>query len=193
MQATPGIECCFTILAWLTCWQLIGFSRLVEQWTTFERHRAVYWTRYSWSSCVELKDEGTCPDRATHPVWNLRTKQEQLLDKGYIPLCSLRVMAPSLLLFPGPFSPHIREYKTVLDFEFHAKDSGFQELASNFMSVELGFWIPVVSGIPDSLSRSPDFKAKNSSNSTSKNFPDSGFPHLGWPFHIWRTGYTQQN
>lgn len=77
-----------------------------------------------------------CPDTATHPVWNLRTKQEQLLDKGYIPLCSLRVMALSLLLFPGPFSPHIREYKTVLDFEFHAKDSGFQELASNFMSVE---------------------------------------------------------
>ena len=108
MQATPGIECCFTILAWLTCWHLIGFSRLVEQWTTFERHRAVYWTRYSWSSCVELKDEGKCPDTATHPVWNLRTKQEQLLDKGYIPLCSLRVMAPSLLLFPGPFSPHIR-------------------------------------------------------------------------------------
>ena len=142
MQATSDIECCFTILAWLTCWHLIGFSRLVEQWTTFERHRAVYWTRYSWSSCVELKDEGTCPDRATHPVWNLRTKQEQLLDKGYIPLCSLRVMAPSLLLFLHPFSPHIREYKTVLDFGLHAKDSGFQELASDFMSVELGFWIP---------------------------------------------------
>ena len=71
-------------------------------------------------------------------------------------------------IIPRPFSPHIREYKTVLDFEFHAKDSGFQELASNFMSVELGFWIPVVSGIPDSLSRSPDFKAKNSSNSTTK-------------------------
>jgi len=31
MKATPGIECCFTILAPLTCWHLIGFSRLVEQ------------------------------------------------------------------------------------------------------------------------------------------------------------------
>ena len=113
MQATPGIECCFTILAWLTCWHLIGFSRLVEQWTTFERHRAVYWARYSWSSCVELKDVGKCPD----------TKQEPLLDKGYIPLCSVLVMALSFLFFPRPFSPHIREYKTVLDSTLKIPDS----------------------------------------------------------------------
>ena len=32
--------------------------------------------------------------------------------------------------------------------------------------VELVFWIPIVSGIPDSMSFIPD--------STSKNFPDSG-------------------
>ena len=51
-------------------------------------------------------------------------------------------------------SPSVRDSKTVLD-------SGFQ-----YLSVELGFWIPIVSGIPDSLSCSPD--------SISKIFPDSG-------------------
>ena len=142
---------------------------------------------------MELKDEGKCTDTANHSMWNLRTKQEQFLDKGYIPLCSLRVMVPSILLFSHPFSPDITEYKTVLDFGLHAKDSGFQEPASDFMSVELGFCIPVVSGIPDSFSCIPYSKAKNSSNSTSKNFPDSGFPHMGRPSHIWRTGYTEQN
>ena len=148
MQATPGIECCFTILAWLTCWHLIGFSRLVEQWTTFERHRAVYWAWYSWSSCVELKDEGKCPDTATHPVWNLRTKQEQRLDKGYIPLCSLLVVALSFLLFPRPFSPHIRESKTVLDSTLKIPDSRnwppilcWLNLDSGFHSL-VGFRIP---------------------------------------------------
>ena len=43
-----------------------------------------------------------------------------------------------------------RESKTVLDSGFHAVDSGFQLLDSRTLSVELGFRIPISSGIPDS-------------------------------------------
>ena len=49
---------------------------------------------------------------------------------------------------------------------------------------ELGFWIPILNGIPDSLSCSLDSKTRNSGfhkgkisqipDFTSKNFPDSG-------------------
>ena len=57
-------------------------------------------------------------------------------------------------------SPLERESKTVLDFEFYATDSRFQVI--NFiLSVELGFWIPIFSGIPDSLSCIPDSKAQD--------------------------------
>ena len=41
---------------------------------------------------------------------------------------------------------------------------------SRSLSVGLGFWIPIVTGIPDSLSCIPDPKAQDSG---SKNFPDS--------------------
>ena len=56
-------------------------------------------------------------------------------------------------------------------------DTGFQSL-----SVELGFWIPIVSGILDTLNCIPDSKAQELdsagkiswiSDSTRKNFPDS--------------------
>lgn len=40
------------------------------------------------------------------------------------------------------------------------------------LSVELGCWIPIVSGIPLSLSFTPDNKTQ-----------DSGFPHMGQDFH----------
>ena len=63
---------------------------------------------------------------------------------------------------PAHASSHVRESKTVLDSGFHAVDSGFQTLA-----VDLTFWIPIVSGIPDSLSCIPD--------STSKIFPGKTF------------------
>ena len=39
-----------------------------------------------------------------------------------------------------------------------------------YLSVELGFWIPIVSGIPDFVSCIPDSK--------SKILPDSGFPYM---------------
>ena len=68
-------------------------------------------------------------------------------------------------------SRHVRGFKTVLNPGFHAVDSGFQLLDSSLWSlpVELGFWIPIVCGIPDSLSCIPDYKAQ-------KNF--SGFLKL---------------
>ena len=46
------------------------------------------------------------------------------------------------------------ESNTVLDSGFHAVNSG-----SHSLSVELGFWIVIVSGIPDSPSCIPDSKA----------------------------------
>ena len=55
----------------------------------------------------------------------------------------------------------VRESKTVLDSEFPAVDSGFQEMDSKSFSVKLGFRIPIVNGIPDSLSCIPDSKAQD--------------------------------
>ena len=56
-------------------------------------------------------------------------------------------------------SPRIKDSRTVLD-------SRFQELDSSLCQQNLDSRIPIVSGIPDSLSCSPD--------SISKIFPDSG-------------------
>ena len=65
---------------------------------------------------------------------------------------------------------HVRESRTVLDSGFydcgiHIPGTGFQ-----YLSVELGFWNPVVSGIPDSLSCIPVSKTQDS---TSKANDDS--------------------
>ena len=59
-------------------------------------------------------------------------------------------------------SPHVRESKTVPRHGFRIAGTGFHSL-----SVELGFWIPIASGIPDSLSCIPD--------SSNKFFSDFGF------------------
>ena len=58
----------------------------------------------------------------------------------------------------------IRESKTVLDSRFldftpWIPDSSY--CIPNYLSVELGSWIPIVSGIPDSLSCIPDSKAQD--------------------------------
>ena len=60
------------------------------------------------------------------------------------------------------FSPQLREYKTVLDSGFHALESGFQLPDSKPFLVELGFRIPIVSGISDSYICIPDSKAQDS-------------------------------
>ena len=55
--------------------------------------------------------------------------------------------------------------------KFHPADSGFQSL-----SLELGFWIPIVGGIPDSLSCIPD--------STNQDSWFHGFPGFWNPLSL---------
>ena len=59
-------------------------------------------------------------------------------------------------------SRHVRESKTVLDSGFRAVDSGVQLLDSRSFSVELGFRIPIVSGILDFYGCIPDSQAQDS-------------------------------
>ena len=75
-------------------------------------------------------------------------------------------------------SHYVRGSKTILNPGFHAVDSGFQLLDSSLWSlpVELGFWIPIVCGIPDSLSCIPDYKAQK----IFFQIPEIGFPYVGW-------------
>ena len=63
---------------------------------------------------------------------------------------------------------------TDLDSGFHTVDSGFQVMDSGFLSVELRFWIPIISGILDPLCCIPDSKALDS-GFHSKNLLDFGF------------------
>ena len=46
-------------------------------------------------------------------------------------------------------SPHVGESKTVLDSGFRTVDSGIQGTGFQYLSAELGFWIPIVSGVLD--------------------------------------------
>ena len=84
-------------------------------------------------------------------------------------------------------SLHVRESETVLDSVSHAVDSGFQSPGSRFLSLELGFRIPVVTGIPDSLSCIADSEAQGSgfqkhkllvSGFQKQKFPESTFPYM---------------
>ena len=67
-----------------------------------------------------------------------------------------------LPLVTAKISRHVRESKTVLDFGFHAVDSRVQLLDSRSFSVELGFRIPIVSGILDFYGCIPDSQAQDS-------------------------------
>ena len=82
--------------------------------------------------------------------------------------------------FPPKYnSPHrVRESKTVLDSGFHTMDSGFQIPDSSLCRWNLGSWIPIFSGIPDSLSYSPDSKAQDSGFHNSQKIFDSGIQIL---------------
>ena len=71
-----------------------------------------------------------------------------------------------------------------VDCGYHAADSRFQIPDSRFQipgtgfqpfSVELGLWIPIVSGIPDSLSCIPDSKAQDT-GLRKQNFPRFRYP-----------------
>ena len=65
----------------------------------------------------------------------------------------------------APYSPRVRESKTALDYKSHSVDSIFQSF-----SVELVFWIPFLSGIPDSFSCILGSKAQDS-GFNEQNFP----------------------
>ena len=73
------------------------------------------------------------------------------------------------------FSPHVLESKRVLDSGFQS--SGFRIPGTDFqsLSVELGYWILIVSGIQDSLSCIFKILRPRIPDSTSKMFLDSGF------------------
>ena len=82
-------------------------------------------------------------------------------------------------------SRHVRESKTVLDSGFHAVDSRVQLLDSRSFSVELGFRIPIVSGILDFYGCIPDSKAQGFRIPQAKfsKIAESGFPYMGRKIH----------
>ena len=81
-------------------------------------------------------------------------------------------------------SPNVRESKAVLDSEFHALHAGLHGLDPSLCQGTSNSVFQIVGGIPESLSCILDFKARDSgfhkqnvskiSDSTSKNFPNSG-------------------
>ena len=77
--------------------------------------------------------------------------------------------------------------KTVLDSRFHAVDSRFHVLDSGFFVSEIWIRIPIVSGIPDSLSCLPDSKAQDSGFHKQKFHAVSG---IRIPFHAVKTSYA---
>ena len=92
------------------------------------------------------------------------------------------VVASSSLIAPIKIkSRHVRESKTVLDSGFHAVDSRVQLLDSRSFSVELGFRIPIVSGILDFYGCIPDSKAQGFRIPQAKfsKIAESGFPYMG--------------
>ena len=68
------------------------------------------------------------------------------------------------------------ESKRALDSGFYALDSGFQALDSDLFLVELGFWIPILSRIPDSLSCIPESRVQDS-GFHKQNFPGFWIPN----------------
>lgn len=67
---------------------------------------------------------------------------------------------------------HARESKTLFDSGFHISDS--RNWILEFFSVELGFQIPIINGIPDFFKCIPGSKAQDS-GFHDLNFPDYGF------------------
>ena len=85
---------------------------------------------------------------------------------------------------------HVREFKTVLDSGCHSVDSGFRYWIPAFVS-GTGFWIPIVSGISDSLScipipkpRIPDSIGKIFLDSRFSQIPESVCPCMGRIMYI---------
>ena len=75
---------------------------------------------------------------------------------------------------PMQDSMHVRECTTVLESGLHAVDFQIPVLdSSSCFKLELGFRIPIVCGIPDSLSWIPDSKTQNS-------IPQAKLPSPTW-------------
>ena len=97
-------------------------------------------------------------------------------DRRFDNLCgshlqmSKRVVSQQVMVRNSLVIDHLRESKTVLDSGFRIPGTGFQ-----YLSVELGFWIPIVSGIPDSFSCIPDSKTQDS-RFHRQNFPGFRIP-----------------
>ena len=65
-----------------------------------------------------------------------------------------------------------------MDSGFHAADSGFPSTGFQSLSVELGFWISIVSRIPDSLNCIPHSKGQDSTIHKQK------FPRFRNPYSL---------
>ena len=82
-----------------------------------------------------------------------------------------------LLSFSCNVSPHVRKPRNSLGSRIPRHGSRIPGTGFQSLSVELGYWIPIVSGIPEFL----DSKAQDSEFHKQKfQFPDSSFPYLGW-------------
>ena len=82
-------------------------------------------------------------------------------------------------LTPAYHQPHSLSKGIQDSLGFWIPRRGFRVLSTAFQSfsVELGLWIPTVSGILDSLGGIRDSKAQDSSFQLSKIFPGSGMHH----------------
>ena len=111
--------------------------------------------------------------------------QLTMYDFFFTLICKTERKSVTIIKFTGIYiknkkrfvtlSAQVRESKRVLDSRFldftpWIPDSRY--CIPNYLSVELGFWIPIVSGIPDSLSCIPDSKAQDSEFHNQK-FPNS--------------------
>ena len=70
------------------------------------------------------------------------------------------IWSQTVIFFLCNLWTHVRESRTILESGFQVADSGFQELDSDCVSVELGFRVSIAFGIPDSKAQ--------------LGFPDSG-------------------
>ena len=97
---------------------------------------------------------------ATKTIWKNCKSTETLFLKPLFQKCPWRVFfdinALNSCEAVWNWSPHVRESRMVLDSGFHAVDSEFRIPGTLFRYLSVGFWIPVFSGIPDSLSCTPD-------------------------------------
>ena len=131
------------------------------------------WRRLLWAACRDLqrshsqtqwlpREEGP---RHYVLCGSILLQAEQELERG-----NHKVIARLIQFFSGNYLDSVQSYQKlrcftwqeslrfwILNLGFRIQGTGFQSL-----SVKLGFWIPIVSGIQDSLSCIPDSKVRDS-------------------------------